>query len=59
MFAVKEKNFNRALDVLASYEEEELVPSPRTLRYLGKVLQSNDIPVPFIVPEVPERVSID
>ena len=59
LFVVKQENFTKALDILTTYEEENVLPSPRTLRYLGKVLKSHDMPVPFTIPEIPERVSVN
>ena len=43
--------YNEAVDCLATYEEENSVPSRRTLRYLAKALEREGLPVPFEAPE--------
>ncbi|KAI0229322.1 Leucine-rich PPR motif-containing protein, mitochondrial [Lamellibrachia satsuma] len=46
----KNGDHKKALDVYASYEEQNVLPRTRTLRYLAKLLQSHDQEVPFDVP---------
>ena len=48
--AAKNGDYTKALDVYASYEEQNVMPRARTLRYLAKLLQSHDQAVPFDVP---------
>ena len=48
--AAKSGDYTKALDVYASYEEQNVMPRTRTLRYLAKLLQSHDQQVPFDVP---------
>jgi len=48
--AAKNGDYTKALDVYASYEEQNVLPRTRTLRYLAKLLQSHDQEVPFEVP---------
>lgn len=57
-FSAKQKNFKKMTEVLSLFEEEGLSPKPRTLRYVAKVFQGNDQPVPFPIPEVQEVGSI-
>ncbi|KAL5009364.1 hypothetical protein ScPMuIL_014945 [Solemya velum] len=47
---VKIGEFGKAVDLLTRYEEEDIQPRARTLRYLGKVLQSKEMEVPFQIP---------
>ncbi|CAH1792411.1 unnamed protein product [Owenia fusiformis] len=46
------KQPEKALDVYTMYDEENILPRPRTLRYLASVLKSADMDVPFEVPNV-------
>jgi len=41
-------------EVFSLYEEEGVKPKPRTLRYVAKVLQGQDVAVPFEVPSAEE-----
>ena len=45
----------KALAVLELYEEAGVQPRSRTLRYLAKVLQSENIDVPFKIPTEPDN----
>ena len=38
---------NKALDVWTTMQEQEVIPSPQTLRYLGSFLEESGLPVPF------------
>ncbi|XP_074662097.1 leucine-rich PPR motif-containing protein, mitochondrial-like [Tubulanus polymorphus] len=44
------KDMTKALDVYTQFEEENVTPRFRTLRYLGKALLSSNMEVPFEIP---------
>lgn len=48
---VKQRDMDKAKDVLLQFEEEMVQPSARTLRFLARSLQAAGLPVPFEVPE--------
>ncbi len=52
------KDWNSALDMLVTFEEEGLQPRDRTLRYLAMALESDNQEVPFKVPDVTSSVSL-
>uniref|UniRef100_T1IT81 Pentacotripeptide-repeat region of PRORP domain-containing protein n=1 Tax=Strigamia maritima TaxID=126957 RepID=T1IT81_STRMM len=47
----KVNDFDKALEVWMMMQEECVAPSDRTLRCLANILQENNKPVPFAVPE--------
>lgn len=49
---VKIEDYKKAQDVLTKYEEEDLSPSGRTLRYLSKAMKGAGLDITFDVPTV-------
>ncbi|XP_033096627.1 leucine-rich PPR motif-containing protein, mitochondrial-like [Anneissia japonica] len=43
---------NKCLQIWTNMQEEEVIPSDRTLRYLANVLKSHDQPIPYEVPQI-------
>ncbi|CAD5116360.1 DgyrCDS5259 [Dimorphilus gyrociliatus] len=50
--ALDKDNSQELLDVYSLYEEENVLPRPRTLRYLANVLEGRGEKVPFSVPQL-------
>ena len=47
-------DYQCAMEVYTQYEEENVLPRGRTLRYLAKAMENIGQPVPFEVPAVGE-----
>lgn len=48
------KDYAKAQEMLTVFEEHNIQPRGRTLRYLANVLQTAGLPVTFSVPEATE-----
>lgn len=49
---MEKSDTQKLLDAYSMFEEENVLPRPRTLRYLSNVLEGRGEKVPFVVPQL-------